>query len=112
MIKADIVKKIAQDLEMKDKEALAVVDGILDSLKEVICEHERLEIRDFGVFQIKTRKERVGRNPRNKAEYPIPARKVVTFKIGKELKGSSSEDDGAAGSPSLASSSSSVPAEA
>lgn len=86
MIKADIIKKVAQELEMNDKEALAVVDGILESLKDVICEYHRLEIRDFGVFQVKTRKERIGRNPRDKMEYPIPARQVVTFKIGKELK--------------------------
>ena len=86
MIKADIVKQIAQELQLRDSEALVVVDGILESMKDVICEHSRLEIRDFGVFQIKTRKERMGRNPRNKMEYPIPARQVVTFKIGKELK--------------------------
>lgn len=86
MIKADIIKQVARELEMNDKEALAVVDGILESLKDTICEHRRLEIRDFGVFQVKTRKERIGRNPRDKMEYPIPARQVVTFKIGKELK--------------------------
>ncbi|MBN1866729.1 integration host factor subunit beta [Candidatus Sumerlaeota bacterium] len=86
MIKADIVKQMASTLSVRDKEALEVVDGILDSLKEVICEHRRLEIRDFGVFQVKTRKERVGRNPRDKVEYPIPSRQVVTFRIGKELK--------------------------
>jgi len=86
MIKADIVKRLAKTLEMKDKDALDVVDGIIESLKEVICQYQRLEIRDFGVFQIKKRKERIGRNPRDKKEYPIPARSVVTFRIGKELK--------------------------
>lgn len=86
MIKADIVKSMAKGLELKEKEALVVVDGIVDCLKEVICEYRRLEIRDFGVFQVKKRRERVGRNPRNKREYPIPARQVVTFRIGKELK--------------------------
>jgi nucleoid DNA-binding protein len=86
MIKADIVKRLAKTLEMKDKDALDVVDGIIESLKEVICQYQRLEIRDFGVFQIKRRKERIGRNPRDKKEYPIPARSVVTFRIGKELK--------------------------
>ncbi len=86
MIKADIVKEVAISLDIKDKEALVVVDGILDSLKEVICEHKRLEIRDFGVFQVKTRKERIGRNPRDRKEYPIPSRQVVTFRVGKELK--------------------------
>ena len=93
MVKADIVKQIARNLALKDKEALAVVDGILESLKDVICEHQRLEIRDFGVFQIKTRKHRVGRNPRDKVEYPIPARRVVTFRIGKELKLLSPSED-------------------
>ncbi|MFW6303417.1 MAG: HU family DNA-binding protein [Candidatus Sumerlaeota bacterium] len=86
MIKVDIVKRVAKEIDLKDTEALVVVDGIIDSLKEVICENRRLEIRDFGVFQIKERKSRVGRNPRDKKEYPIPAHQVVTFRVGKELK--------------------------
>ncbi len=86
MIKADIVKQVAERLNLKDKEALQVVDTVLESMKEVICAHGRLEVRDFGVFQVKERKARIGRNPRNKEEYPIPPRKVVTFKLGKELK--------------------------
>ncbi|MCE5228730.1 integration host factor subunit beta [bacterium] len=86
MIKIDIVKKIATKLEIKDREALSVVDTIIDSIKQCIKEHDRIEIRNFGVFQVKQRKPRTGRNPRNKKEYPIKPRKVVTFKLGKELK--------------------------
>ncbi len=86
MIKADIVKSVGEALNMKDKEALAVVDAIVESMKEVIIRDKRLEVRDFGVFQVKERKERIGRNPKNKKEYPIPPRKVVTFKSGKEIK--------------------------
>ena len=86
MIKVDIVKRVAEVLKIKDKEALTVVDSIIDSMKEIIQTHGRLEIRDFGVFQVRERKQRIGRNPRNKKEYPIPPRKVVTFKLGKELK--------------------------
>ena len=86
MIKADIVRRLAKHLNLKDKETLAVVDRILESMKEVIAVNGRLEIRDFGVFQVKTRKPRIGRNPKNKREYPIPPRGVVTFKPGKELK--------------------------
>jgi nucleoid DNA-binding protein len=86
MIKIDIVKRVAQHLKLKDAEALAVTDAIIDSIKETICEEGRLEVRDFGVFQTKLRKSRVGRNPRNRKEYPIPPRNVVTFKLGKELK--------------------------
>ncbi len=93
MIKADIVKKVAERLNLKDKDALGVVDRIIQAMKETICESERLEIRDFGVFQIKQRKARIGRNPRNKEEYPIPPRKVVTFKLGKELKEHSLGED-------------------
>lgn len=86
MIKIDIVKRVAQHLSLKDQEALQVVDAIIDSIKETICDSERLEVRDFGVFQTKVRKARTGRNPRNRKEYPIPERRVVTFKLGKELK--------------------------
>lgn len=86
MIKAEIVKKTAERLKMRDKEALVVIDAIIDSIKNVVAEQGRLEIRDFGVFQTKTRKERIGRNPKDKKEYPIPARRVVTFKMGREMK--------------------------
>ncbi len=86
MVKADIVKRLANSLFMKDKDALFVVDSILDSMKHIILTEGRLEIRDFGVFQVKERKPRIGRNPKNKVAYPIPPHKVVTFKSGKELK--------------------------
>jgi nucleoid DNA-binding protein len=86
VIKAQIVRRIATDLNLKDTEALAVVDAILESMKDIICQDGRLEIRDFGVFRVKERKPRTGRNPKDKKTYPIPPRRVVTFKIGKELK--------------------------
>lgn len=97
MIKAHIVRKIAADLNLKDAEALSVVDHILEAMREIICEDGRLEIRDFGVFKVKERKPRMGRNPKDKKTYPIPPRKVVTFKIGKELKDQPDSGDDAAG---------------
>ena len=94
MIKADIVKSVAKALNLNDRDALGIVDETLESMKSVICRDGRLEIRDFGVFQIKQRKARIGRNPRNKKEYPIAPHKVVTFKTGKNLKvGSAMPDD-------------------
>lgn len=93
MIKIDIVKRVADQLKLKDREALAVVDTIIDAIKHTIDEHGRMEIRNFGVFQVKQRKPRTGRNPRNKKEYPIHPRKVVTFKLGKELKDFSVQED-------------------
>jgi len=86
MIKADIVRQLARHMNLKDKDALAVIDRVLESMRDVIATSGRLEIRDFGVFQIKARKPRVGRNPKDKKEYPIPPRSVVTFKPGRELK--------------------------
>jgi nucleoid DNA-binding protein len=86
MVKADIVREVASALRMKDKDALFIVDSIVDSIKDQIVQHERLEVRDFGVFQVKVRKPRIGRNPRNKVTYPIPPHRVVTFKAGKHLK--------------------------
>ena len=86
MIKIDFARDLAQRLKVKDKEALKIVDNLIESIKEAIIKHARLEIRDFGVFIIKTRKQRVGRNPKNKKEYPIPNHKAITFKAGKEIK--------------------------
>lgn len=99
MVKADIVRKVAAHLNMKDKDALTIVDTMIDSMKELITTHHRLEIRDFGVFQVKERKPRIGRNPKNKKSYPIPPHNVVTFKPGKHLKSlpvsaAKHEDDG------------------
>lgn len=91
MVKADIVKQMMmefdrQQVRLKEPEVLMVVDRLLESLKHVIVRDGRLEIRDFGVFQVKQRRARTGRNPKNKRSYPIPPRKVVTFKSGKEIK--------------------------
>lgn len=94
MVKADIVRRLTTSLQMKDKDALFVVDSVLDSMKDLIISGHRLEIRDFGVFQVKERKPRIGRNPKNKKAYPIPPHKVVTFKPGKHLKNLTVETEG------------------
>ncbi len=56
------------------------------ALKDVIKKHERLEIRDFGVFQIKQRKARIGRNPATGEQIQIPAKRVVKFRVAKAAK--------------------------
>ena len=86
MKKIHFVRDVAQKLSVKDKEALVIVDKLIDSIRETIITHGRLEIRDFGVFQIKARKQRIGRNPKDKKEYPITTHRAVTFKAGKGLK--------------------------
>ncbi|MGC8742145.1 MAG: HU family DNA-binding protein [Candidatus Sumerlaeaceae bacterium] len=87
MIKADIAKQIAEKLKLQERDGVRIVDDICDAIREIVATKGRLEIRDFGVFQAKVRKSRIGRNPKKKQDvYPIPERRVVTFKMGKEVK--------------------------
>ena len=86
MIKKDIAERVAYELNLNYVKASSIVDTIIDSIKQAVHKHGRLEIRNFGIFLIKQRKSRIGRNPRDGKEYPIAARKNVTFQLGKELK--------------------------
>lgn len=86
MIKLDIARHVAEALDIKDQDAMRIVNEIINAIRETVVENGRLEIRNFGIFQIKQRKPKIGRNPKTKVEYPIPQRSVVTFKSGKEIK--------------------------
>lgn len=87
MTKRELVVRIAEETELSQQEVFAVVQKTLDYITESLEKGENIEFRDFGVFEIKTRKPRIGRNP-NKPENTvvIPARRVVKFKPGKEMK--------------------------
>lgn len=65
---------------------LKVVQGVLDYVIEILIKDKRLELRNFGVFEVKTRKPRIGRNPKTREAVPIPERRVVKFKPGKMFK--------------------------
>ena len=86
MIKSDLVRELAQKLDIKEKEALFIMDKVIESIKETVAREGRLEIRDFGVFEVKKRKKRLGRNPKSKKEYPIPPHNSVNFRPGKDIK--------------------------
>ncbi len=86
MIKMDIARRIAKDLDIKERDGMNIVNEIIAAMRETTVKHGRLEIRNFGVFQIKEREPKVGRNPRTKVEYPIPRRRVITFKPSKHIK--------------------------
>lgn len=86
MIKADIVRTVGEKLKLRDRDALIVVDQTIECLKDLIVRNGRLEIRNFGVFKVKKRKARIGRNPKNKVSYPIEEHNAVTFRGGKGVK--------------------------
>lgn len=86
MTKRDLVLKIAEETGIKQMLVKDVVHRVFDQLCEALVEGEKIEIRNFGVFKVKTRKARVGRNPRTNIAVPVPERKVVVFKPGLEMK--------------------------
>ena len=85
MIKADLVEIIARETGITKVSAEAAVDAIIDTLKETLARGERIELRGFGVFEVKPRKRGIGRNPRTGEEVAIPARKTTRFRPGKAL---------------------------
>lgn len=92
MTKRDIVLKISQELKKADEKNIKQVDvgkvmqSILDTIIESLSEGKKVELRNFGVFKIKSRKPKKGRNPRTGELVPVPQRKVVVFKPGLVMK--------------------------
>ena len=86
MIKADIVHRVADASEVPRVKAALAVDTILDAMKDALSDGRRIELRGFGVFQVRDRKKGVGRNPKTGVEVAIAPGKTVRFKPGKELK--------------------------
>lgn len=86
MIKADIVNRVAELSDVPRTKAVQAVDTILDSMKAALCAGKRIELRGFGVFQVRDRKRGVGRNPKTGVEVAITPGRTVRFKPGKDLK--------------------------
>jgi DNA-binding protein HU-beta len=86
MIKADIVNLVAELSDVPRIKAAEAVDTIIDAMKDALCDGKRIELRGFGVFQVRERKKGVGRNPKTGVEVAITPGKTVRFKPGKELK--------------------------
>lgn len=86
MTKRELVIEVAERLGFTQNEVADVVQATLDSITESLSEGNRLEIRNFGVFEYKVRDARIGRNPRTGEAVPIQEKRVVVFKPGKSLK--------------------------
>lgn len=86
MTKKDIVIKIADETGIKQIDVKKVVQKTLDYMIESLSKGETVELRNFGIFKVKSRKGRMGRNPRTGEAVPIPEKKVVTFKAGFVMK--------------------------
>ena len=97
MTKRELVIRVANKLGMTQSDVAKVIEGTFDTISQTLAEGERWELRDFGVFEVKTRASRIGRNPRTGDQVPVPERRVVTFRPGKKMKelvsGTSDGDD-------------------
>ena len=86
MTKRELVIRVANKLGMTQSDVARVIEGTFDTISRTLAQGGRWELRDFGMFEVKTRAARMGRNPRTGAQVPVPERKVVTFRPGKNMK--------------------------
>lgn len=86
MNKAELIAQVAVKTGLSRKDSEKAVNAALDSITASLETGERVSLVGFGVFEVKEREARMGRNPRTREEIPIPATRVPQFKAGKALK--------------------------
>jgi nucleoid DNA-binding protein len=87
LTKRDLVVRISEETGLVQEQVLEVIQKTLDHIGEALAKGDKVELRNFGVFEVKVRKARVGRNPNSPAtDVPIPERCVVKFKAGREMR--------------------------
>ena len=86
LTKKEIVEKIVEQTGVKQIDVKSVVQKTFDAIVEALAKGQKVELRNFGIFKVKSRKPRTGRNPRTGASVPVPAKKAVAFKAGMEMK--------------------------
>lgn len=86
MTKADLVAKVASQINLTKKQTEVIVNTVFQSITESLSEGKKVELRGFGSFRIRNRNPRIGRNPKSGDKVNVPAKKVPFFKAGKELR--------------------------
>ena len=86
MIKLDLVTEVVTKTGLTKTKAEVAVETVFESMKQALAKGDRIELRGFGVFNVKPRKTGIGRNPRTGTEVNIPPGKAVRFKPGKDLQ--------------------------
>lgn len=86
MTKRELVIRVSNKLGIPQTDVAKIIEGTFQTISRTLADGERWELRDFGVFEVKTRASRIGRNPRTGDQVPVPERRVVTFRPGKRMK--------------------------
>ena len=84
--KREIAERVAQQTGLPQVAVKQVIQMLFDEVITEVSTGNRLEFRDFGVFEVVVRKPRTGRNPRTGDKVAVPPKRVVTFKMGKVMK--------------------------
>ena len=95
--KREIAERVAQQSGLAQVEVKQVIQMLFDEIVKEVCSGNRLEFREFGVFEVVVRKPRTGRNPRTGQKVAVPPKTVVTFKMGKVMKEKVARTAGGAG---------------
>jgi integration host factor subunit beta len=86
MTKAELVDEVARVVQLTKKQAETIVNIVFDSIVESLRAGQKIELRGFGSFRLRSRKSRTGRNPKTGEKVEVPSKKIPYFKPGKELK--------------------------
>lgn len=87
MTKSVLIEKVSEKIEgLTRNQTEIVVDTVFDSIKKALMSGDKIEIRGFGNFRLKTRNPRKARNPKTGESVEVPGKKVLYFKVGKALK--------------------------
>ena len=86
MTKAELVDEVSRNSDLNKKDAEVIVQTVLDSIVDSLKAGEKVELRGFGSFRLRSRASRQGRNPKTGEKVFVPAKRVPYFKPGKELK--------------------------
>ena len=105
MTKKEIVKTISEEIGLTQLKTKEIVQKTFDAIVDSLVEDKRIELRNFGVFEVKQRAARKARNPRTGEKVFVPAKFVVTFKPGKDMEERIHELDRQAAAARLASNS-------
>ncbi|MFH0771628.1 MAG: HU family DNA-binding protein [Candidatus Omnitrophota bacterium] len=86
MTKKEIVLQIAEETGLKQVDVKLAVQRVFDIIVDALAKGETVELRNFGIFKVKSRRGRIGRNPRTGTTVPVPPKKVAVFKPGLIMK--------------------------
>ena len=84
--KKELIDRIAENTQAKRVAVKRIIQAFLDEITDELCKDNRLEFRDFGVFETKTRASRIAQNPKTLERVEVPAKRTVKFKMGRLMR--------------------------